>query len=411
MVPDLPVASVAETPDPVVAHYHALFATLDWSVLEPDPWAPLRPGPIPHPVSAYLKALIIKVDKQLRSIPALRHYLLDHPALAAAVGFRSGSEAMVPSERWLRVQQQRLAPRLRQLLEHSVQQLAAQLPELATVTALDATHHLAWVKENNQNQTVAARFDARLPPVGDPDCRLGAKTLHPRPFTAVKHAFWGYHSAILATETPAGPVVLGAVVAPVVAQEVQLARALIPQVETTLGHPPAALVADAAFDAWWVWNWPVAAGGRAAIAANPRRGAPPRSPDGQPICAAGHVMRPTWQGRARDHAVHAYGCPLRRDPQATCADPRFATGGCEKSINSEPGGLARALVDRASPAYQRLYAQRTSVERVFSQIKRWGLDRPYARRLSTVTSIILSGYLLLNLRTLHRVTCPPSVRD
>jgi hypothetical protein len=417
MVPDPVVCPAAESADPVVTQYRTLFATLDWSVVEPDPWAELRSGPVPTPVSAYLKALIVKADQGLRSIPALRQYLLAHPRLAQELGFGAEKRATLaagcwlPSERWLRTQQHRLAPLVHRLLDHSVRRLAAHLPTLASVTALDATHHLAWVKQNNQNQTVTRRFDPTRQPAGDPDCRLGAKTLHPRPFASSKHAFWGYHSAIVATETSAGPVVLGATVAPVVAQEVQLARALIPQVTATLGHAPNALAADAAFDAWWVWDWPVAAGGMAAIAANRRRGAPPRSPDGHPICAAGHVMRPTWRGTHRDHAVQTYGCPLRSDPAATCADPRFATGGCGKQINSEPGGMARALVDRSSPAYQTVYAQRTCAERVFSQIKRWGLGRPCARSLATVTTVILCGYLLLNLRTLRHLLTSPSVRE
>ncbi len=45
-----------------VQRYRALFALLDWRVV-PEPWPdPSRPGKRPHPQSAYIKALLIKLD-------------------------------------------------------------------------------------------------------------------------------------------------------------------------------------------------------------------------------------------------------------------------------------------------------------------------------------------------------------
>jgi hypothetical protein len=396
--------------DPVASAFRALLATVDWTQV------PQRdretPGPHPLPATVYLKALLVKVAKHLPSIEALRRYLDEHPALCWELGFRPrGNQPALPSSRWLRTQQQRLAPLMAQVLQQTVHTLASRVPALDALVALDATHHLAWVKQNNLNQSVAQRFDARQQPQGDPDCRLGAKTVHCGPEGARKLAFWGYHSAIVATDTDAGPVVLGATVAAVVAQEVTLARPLVAQVQTTLGHPPASLTADAAFDAGWLWDWVVAPGGTAAIAHNPRTGMAPRSPDGHPYCRQRHVMRPTSRTESPTGPIQHYGCPLVGDPEATCPDPRFRRKGCHKQISVSPGALARTTVDRQSAAYRQAYTKRTLVERVFSRIKSWGLDRPRARGLASVTTIVLSGYLLLNLQTLHRLTTTSSVRE
>jgi hypothetical protein len=223
--------------DPVACSFRTLFAPVDWtSVAERSPETP---GPLPHPPVAYLKALLVKIDRRLASIPALHQYLQAHPALVWELGFHRGMapddpadfpvDLLLPTERWFRAQQQRLAPQVARLLADTVQTLAATVPQLAANTALDATHHLAWVKQNNFNQSVVQRFSAATQPSGDPDCRLGGKTRHPAPGVRTTEAFWGYHSAILAAVTPGGMAVLGATVAPVVGQEVQLVRALMPQ--------------------------------------------------------------------------------------------------------------------------------------------------------------------------------------
>ena len=69
------------------------------------------------------------------------------------------------------------------------------------------------------------------------------------------------------------------------------------------------------------------------------------------------------------------------------------------------GGFGRAPKFPQPMALEFLlrYATRTGVERVFSQIKAWGLERPCARCLATVQSIVLAGYVTLNLHTLQHL--------
>jgi len=415
MIPASPFSTVASLAvDPVAERYRQIFVSLDWSVLptrDPDrSW----PGPKPHSPAAYAKALLVKVLEGKSSIAALRRFLVEHPALVLEAGFRPvldptqpfgfDVQRTLPSERWLRHHQQYGAAAVEALLSASVHALRKQDPNLGQVVAIDATHHYAWVRQNNPNQTLSARFDRHCQPAGDPDCRLGGKHRHSAPKRSKTEAFWGYHSAIAAAPSVLGDVVLAVTVQPVVGQEITLFSALAAQTETVLGHPPTDLTADAAFDAWRVYDWVAQHGGMAAIPLNPRGGRPPRSPEGHPCCAMGYVMTPGTIGRRNDYQVQHYRCPLRGDPGAHCPHPRFSRGGCIKRVNLELGGIQRITLDRRSDAYQALYRKRTSVERLFSRLKSWGLDRANARRLSTVTTILLLGYLAINLTVLAAAT-------
>ena len=74
--------------DATVQRYRALFALLDWRVVpEPSP-DPSRPGKRPHPPSAYIKALLIKLTEGYQHCTQLRRFLVEHPLLVLELGFR-----------------------------------------------------------------------------------------------------------------------------------------------------------------------------------------------------------------------------------------------------------------------------------------------------------------------------------
>src|SRR6266581_4710746 len=74
--------------EPVVQRYRQFFALFDWSAVQEPPLDPSRPGKRPHPETAYLKALLIKLVEGYDSCTTLRHFLLEHPLLVLEVGFR-----------------------------------------------------------------------------------------------------------------------------------------------------------------------------------------------------------------------------------------------------------------------------------------------------------------------------------
>jgi hypothetical protein len=149
-------------------------------------------------------------------------------------------------------------------------------------------------------------------------------------------------------------------------------------------------------------------GGIAAIPLN-RRGqaAPDRDARGVPRCARGLAMVPWRQFTHEDgYRVQRFGCPLLL-PSPTgqrCDDPHFRAGtGCVHGINLEPGGLLRATLDRQSDAFQAIYRQRTSAERINSQATALGIERPKVRTAASVARLNTLTYLVINARALQRV--------
>jgi hypothetical protein len=416
--PPCPEWEAARDRDPVVQRYRPFFALLDWgAVPERDPRRPW-PGPPPHPRAAYVKALLVKLCEGKRFVTDLRAFLLDHPWLVLELGFRPALdptaphgfavERTVPGERWLRHQQQTLDHALlRALLAGTVRALAAEIPGLGTTVAVDVKHLYAWVRENNPKEDVPHRFDPARQPRGDPDCRLGAKRRGNQAGRAEKEFLWGYGTGIVSATAPRyGDVVLAEVTQPFNRQDVTYFHPLYDQAVAHLGARPTNVTADAAFDAWHVYQPCAAHGGTAAIPRNARGPAPPRDAAGRPVCARGRAMAPAREFvhedgfRARDHR-----CPLRWPARTgeSCDHPRFAKGGCRKYVNVEPGGRMRADLDRTTDAYRALYRQRTSSERINSQAKALGIERPMVRRAAAVHRLNTLTYVVINARALQRV--------
>jgi hypothetical protein len=390
---------------------------------------------MPHPRTAYIKALLVKLCERQAYVTDLRRYLVEHPALALELGFRPAGDPAeplginiartVPCARWLRHQQQHLdLTVLRALLVGTVRALQAEIPRLGTTVAVDVKHISAWVQENNPKAYVTERHDPTRQPRGDPDCRLGVKRATNRGesggrTTARKAYVWGYGTGVASATDPwYGDVVVGEWTQPFNAHDVTYFHPLHQQASATLGHPPTHLAADAAFDAWHVYAACIPTGGIAAIPLNSRcQGAPDRDPAGRPRCIKGLSMVPWRQFTHEDgYRVQRFGCPLLLPAPTgqTCDDPRFTSAaGCVHGINLEPGGVLRATLDRQSPAFKAVYRQRTSAERINSQATDLGIERPRVRnaasvaRLNTLTSIVINARALQRVRHLNATHPPP----
>jgi hypothetical protein len=410
--------------DPVVRRYRELFERLDWSqVPERDeglPW----PGRPPHPRAAYIKAFLVKLCEQKAYVTDLRRYLVEHPALVLEVGFRPVSapeqpygfdvERTVPTARWLRHQQQHLDHEgLRALLRATVRALQAEIPGIGTTVAIDVKHIYAWVRENNPKAYVSERYDPARRPSGDADCRLGVKRATNQegptdPPKVRKEYIWGYGTGLAsATDPRYGDIVLAEWTQPFNEQDVTYFHPVYRQTTATLGRAPTNVTADAAFDAWHVYQVCFETGGTAAIPLNLRGKAPPqRDADGRPLCARRLTMVPYYEfGHEDGYRVQRFACPLRFPTPTgqTCDDPHFRTGpGCVTGINLEPGGLMRATLDRHADDYKAIYRQRTSAERINSQATALGIERPKVRNVRSVARLNTLTYILINARALDR---------
>lgn len=408
------------TVDPLVARYRTLFAQFDWSqVPERDPHRPW-PGSPPQLRCAYLKALVVKLAEHLPYVSELRRFLIEHPLLVLELGFRPVPDPSapygfdvartVPGERWLRHQQQLFDQTVLQaLLRGTVTALRQSCPDLGETIAIDVKHSYAWVAENNPKETIAHRFDPARQPRGDPDCRLGVKRQGNQTGRRRQKTFlWGYGTGIATTIVPGlGDVVLAEWTQSFNHQDVTYALPLLARVATVLGHPPTNLAADAAFDAWYVYEPFARRGGIAAIARN-HRGRTSAAPElGPPTCARGLPMVPTTTTQRADGAqIQRYRCPLLF-PTPTgqiCERACFFTRhGCTKRRNTTPGARLRRALDRTSAAYQAIYRQRTAAERINSQAVALGIERPKVRSAAAIQRLNTLTYLLINVRALTRL--------
>lgn len=170
--------------DPLVQDYRAFFSLLEWSLVEQ--WQEQRSsrGRPAHPMSAYLKAFLVRIREGFLFTGQLRRFLLKHPLLVVELGFRLelapqepygfAIERTVPCASWLREQLRTLDQALLQdLLRATVTALQAEIPGLGETVAFDVKHLYAWVKENNLRVYVKDRDakDQRL--AGDPHCTDG----------------------------------------------------------------------------------------------------------------------------------------------------------------------------------------------------------------------------------------------
>ncbi len=75
-------------------------------------------------------------------------------------------------------------------------------------------------------------------------------------------------------------------------------------------------------------------------------------------------------------------------------------------MGSTSGARLRYTLDRDSDAYKLIYNQRTAVERINSQAKALGIERPILRNGKAIANQNTLIYLLINLRFLHRLRYP-----
>jgi len=196
--------------DALGQRYRQFFALLDWSALDEHEAKRCATGPRPHPEAAYLKAFLIRVSEEKRSMTQLRAFLVEHPLLVLDLGFHLvldpgqpfgfDVQRTIPNDRWLREKLRQLDPiLLHTLLQGIVTALQDEIPGLGETFAFDVKHIYTWVKENNLRVYIKERYNKDCQPTGDPDCKLGVKKSTNQEQVdgstkEVKESLWGYGS-------------------------------------------------------------------------------------------------------------------------------------------------------------------------------------------------------------------------
>ena len=429
----------------VAQRYLDLLSPLAW---ERFPERNLAWQPPPVPYAALVAACLIKLDQQLVSMGRLRQYLVEQPALLWLCGFPLQTapgypcdfdpDASLPTARHLtRMLREVPDTTLQFLLDSSVTLLRAELAtcgvQLGACISMDTKHIIAWVKENNPKAYVSQRYDKTQQPAGDPDCKLGCKRRHnqrapstdgqvapptphhnPRPAKTVEvgEFYWGYASGVVATKVPGwGEFVLAELTQPFNQPDVSYFQPLMTATEQRLGFRPAYTAFDAAFDAFYIYEYfdqplipePEAAHGFAAVPFSERGGHKLRfDAEGRPLCQADLAMplRYTFRNKTTrvEHERGRYVCPLLWPTKTAEACPmahkQWPKGGCTTTIATSAGARIRYQLDRESQAYKDVYKQRTATERINSQAVDLGIERPRLRNGQAVAHLNTLIYII-----------------
>jgi hypothetical protein len=163
----------------------------------------------------------------------------------------------------------------------------------------------------------------------------------------------------------------------------------------------------------YVYEYFHTAGGFAAVPFSQRGGHPDRqfNSDGAPICQAdlSMALKYTFLDRSGlfPHQCQRYVCPLRfpnpTDQACPLNHPRWIKGGCTSTLAASIGARLRYQLDRHSQAYKEVYKQRTATERINSQAKELGIERPKLRNGQAIPNQNTLIYVLINLRALQRI--------
>lgn len=409
-------------------------------------------GRITIPYAAFSAACLWKLNEGLVSMDDLHRYLVEHPAFIWLLGFPLtfspkfpcgfDPSTSLPTPRHFTRMLRTIPNQIVQfMLTDSVRLIRQELASLNVSTgdcvSLDTKHILAWVKENNPKAYVPERFNKRKQPLGDPDCRLGCKRKHNRqslePPTPTKNPvpaktvtvgefYWGYGSGIIVVKVPMwGEFVLAELTQPFDKSDVSYFFPLMQQTEQKLGFRPRFGTFDAAFDAFYVYEYfhrPDDPDAFAAVPFSEKGGYKSRqfNPQGLPICEAGLAMPLLFTYTDRtvtivEHERGKYVCPFfskgvkNKFVKQNCPihHKNARKGGCTATMPTSIGARLRYSLDRHSQAYKEIYKQRSATERINSQAVSLGIERPMLRNGKAIANINTLIYTLINLRFLQRL--------
>ena len=116
-----------------------------------------------------------------------------------------------------------------------------------------------------------------------------------------------------------------------------------------------------------------------------------------------------YQDRTRGYTAQQEVCPilcgnLPTDQTCCINHENFQKGtGCVKHKNLALGATVRIELDRTSNEFKREYKWRTMEERIFSQAKELGIERPHVRNQASIRNRNTLIYIVINVNALKRV--------
>jgi len=359
-------------------------------------------GRPPHHPLAMLNALIFKNLRGISNLTELAREINFHPAIAQACGFKS----FPCKERFSSF----LKDTPNQFFQNIREKLVLELIKLREIQgkyiSTDSCPVKAPVRENNLKTNVANRFDKTRIPKTDPECRLGVYVVYPKERKV--QFFWGYKNHILNDAVSELPV--AEITTPANIHDSQL---LVPQLKYFKGHFPLriqAVIGDAGFDSSSIIEFIVKnLKAKPVIAKNPRVGSNPDirlSSNGIPVCIAGLELI-SWgkfYDKKRGYVRHKFVCPLKARKKIArkvgfCPwnHPNFFNNrfGCVVNLKEDADPSIRNSIDYGSQTFKKLYALRTSSERIFSRFLTFCMQDPSIRGLNANSNVCTIAHTTL----------------
>lgn len=359
-------------------------------------------GRPPHSQSAMLNALIFKNLRGIPNLTELAREIRLYPALAQACGFKS-----FPSK-------ERFSSFLKdtpnQFFQYIRENLIKELLRLKVISgkyiSIDSCPVISPVKQNNLKTTVHNRFDKTFLPKGDPESGLGVYVT----FAKEKKIqyFWGYKNHILndaVSELPIAEITKQA--------NTQDSKLFIPLFQSLKEQSPInikAVIADSAFDSYNIIEF-IAKELKAKpiIARNPRGERNPEfrlSPKNIPICIAGFEMY-NWGKylyKKRNCVRQKFVCPIKASKKFAekagfCPwnHPNFFNNrfGCIVNLRIDADTSIRNSIDYNSKSFKKLYALRTSSERIFSRFLTFCMQHPSIKGFNATSNVCTIAHITL----------------
>ena len=173
-------------------------------------------------------------------------------------------------------------------------------------------------------------------------------------------------------------------------------------------------LADAAFDAWYVYAAIDALGAKAYIPINTRGHKILKQefgPNGRPVCQKGLEMDNggKWFDKQKGYHRQKSTCPLvnprtgkrkKKHENIDCEILNSKPKGCSRVINLDDPDNLRFAIDRQSREFKDTYKQRTQAERGFSILKHYGIETPIQRNINSVSNLATLAYCLMNAKVI-----------
>jgi hypothetical protein len=279
----------------------------------------------------------------------------------------------------------------------------------------DNTPIFAHVKENNFKTNISNRFDKTKTPKGDPDATLGVYVIY-RPEKKIEY-FWGYRNHIVNDAIAELPI--AEVTKP---NNVSGSLLFIPQlkyIKDTFHFDTKAVIGDSEFDSASNIEFVIKElKAKPIIAKNPRGSSKHQisfSDTGHPICIAGIPMlsRGIYFDKQENRWRHKFICRIKGSKKFAKQiggwypwnHPNFTNNryGCCFNPRIDVDESLRKSIDYGSETFKKLYALRTSSERIFSRLLNYLIQHPSVTGLQAVSNLCTIAHITILLVALTAV--------